>query len=182
MKKKATKKLGRPAGKKGKPRGRPKGSTKRTPELVALAASTDFQDQIKSVLMHVLELFKASLIDAFRQYVESKLRASQPASVEAFMEGFKHTVAIHGVTKETLLGALSESELELLANNQAQVAVEQVTPVEAGIEEAVPLAPVVEEALAEAAAEVQAAPVAQPEPKKEKTNTSVFDALDMIEL
>ena len=92
--------------------------------------AVSFEDQIKSALSHILELFKASLIDAFRQYIESKIFSGQPASVEEFKSKLKHSVAVHGIADEVLLEALDEVELEYL-NNQVGNKVLQLAPTSA---------------------------------------------------
>jgi len=133
--------------------------------LKAKGGST-YEDIIKPVLSQILLVFEAALLDAFRQYVESKMRASQVASVPEFMAGFKYTVAAHSISEEKLLGSLDEYELEYVKNADKKPA---------------PKAPVVK------VVPVPQAPAAEPstlEPQKvaepDKKNTSVFDSLDLI--
>lgn len=142
----------------------------------------DFQTQIKAVLSHILELLKASLKDAFIQYINSKLNASQVPSVDEFMEGFKHTVAVQGVTKDMLLSSLNDVELELLTNAQAKKVINS--------EQEVPSIKETSEVLVElqkehgALEERKAAIVTYTEPvvqeTKVKTSVSVFDSLDSL--
>lgn len=123
-------------------------------EYPVLKASP-FEEQIKSVLSHILELFKASLIDAFKQYVKSRIAGSLPASVEEFVNQFKHTTQVHGIADETLLASLDEVELEYLSTSTQVVQPKQ----------------------AEFIAKNNPVPAV---PEKKKEATSVFDALDII--
>jgi len=162
---------------KGK-RGRPKGAVK-----AVKVQAVPFQEQIKEVLFHVLELFKASLLDAFRQYLESRIRASQPASVEEFTDKFKHTMSLHGLSKETLLGALNPVELEYLEENikrsqqlrdklQTMETQPVAQPVAQPVQEAISPAP-------QAATQQVELKLVQKEESKQEA-ISVFDALDMV--
>lgn len=133
------------------------------PKAAKLKASGDsFQDQVKAVLSHLLELFKASLLDAFRQYVCSTTMAGHTASVEDFMEIHENTVKAHNISKETLLKALSEVELEAMARGAGKAAIKGIEPDKTQVAKAVQASGVV------------STPV--------KESKSVFDSLDSIEL
>lgn len=111
----------------------------------------------------IFKVFEASLLDAFRQYVDNRLKASQVASLEEFMNGFKYTINAQGISKEKLLGVLDEYELEYVKNtNKVKAA-----STEAPVAQIVPVPP-------------PAAPTPVPEDKKETNSVSVFDSLDLI--
>lgn len=125
----------------------------------ALKAS-NFEDQVKSVLSHLLDLFKASLIDAFRQYVESRIKSGTHASMDDFNRHFQHTIAAHGIQEETLLASLDDVELEYLNRISS-------TPVESfEIGKPLPVA--------------KATHVEAPKAKEETPTKGVFDSLDLI--
>lgn len=126
--------------------------------------ASPFEEQIRSVLSHILELLKASLIDAFKQYVNSRIAGSLPASVEEFINQFKHTTKVHGIADEVLLQSLDEVELEYLS---ASTKVKTVQPdAQVSLPQPVAKAPA-------QTAPAQTAPV-------EKKAVSVFDALDIL--
>lgn len=88
-----------------KKRGRPK----KDPTLnIEFTAPDVFQDQVKTVLGHLLKVLEASLLDMFKQYVENMMKTGNPASAEHFLTQFKHSAAVHGISKEKLLMALED--------------------------------------------------------------------------
>lgn len=187
------------AAKRGRPakavvaRGRPKGSGLKAAKPLK---AESFKVQVQAVLSHILELFKASLIDAFRQYIEAKMWSSQPASIEEFTSKFKHTVAVHGVSEETLLNSLGEIELEYLSNGPVEkrttapvvAPTEQVNkvPKAKATKKGVPVEVVKEESsLKEACGKddffgEHLIPTESEVVKEENGKVSVFDSLDII--
>lgn len=130
MKKKAKKVVKAVTGKK---RGRKPGSKNKPKELVTKGISDsipadikeDGIELVKKILNHILELFKASVFDAFKQYVESRINGSLPASIEEFINKFKHSYKLHGITDHQLLSVLDEYEREYVLNSTAASPLQQ---------------------------------------------------------
>lgn len=137
------------------------------------AIPEDFKDQIKTVLAHLLTLFKASLLDAFKQYVEEMIRREQPASAEEFMLNFKNSTIAHGVTAVELIDSLDDDYAkEYVKGSKDAVKPPYKLPVTAPPREL-------------AVAPVKSPPGAAPAPKLEQApadnnNKSVFDSLDIL--
>ncbi len=135
----------------------------KTPKVSKLEAS--YASLLKPILAQLIVMFEASLLDAFKQYVESRMASSKVASAAEFMAGFKHTIAANNITEERLLSTLDDYELEYLKNAdkvKAPIAVASSKP--APVVKVVPVPKEPE--------------VVKEEPKKNAT--SVFDSLDLI--
>lgn len=160
--------------------------TKKVLKKISSAIETDlsavsFQQEARAFFALVLRALKSALYDAFRQYVEYKLKSSQTASVEDFMDKNRDQIALHGITKDDLVNSLNPAELDFLIQSQASKVV-TFTPKET-IKEVVdnvvgipdPHAPTVKaEKVSEGTYDLK--PVAEKKP----ANVSVFDSLDII--
>lgn len=175
-KKKVVKKATKVVTRKGRKPGSKNKVTAAQPVVATLAPETT--DKILSVLSHVLDLFKASLYDAFKQYVERKINASLPASLDEFIGAFRHSYKLHGIADHQLLSVLDDYEREYVLNSfstaKEQVAKNVSAIIDAGVEEAFKTPA----AKAEPVKIVPPAPAEPVEAKKE--DVSVFDALDLL--
>lgn len=70
--------------------------------------------QNMKVLDHILELFKAQMYDAFRQFVAGAIGAGLTPSLNGFISLFKASLTLHGISPEQLVSALDKTEQDIV--------------------------------------------------------------------
>lgn len=79
-----------------------------------LASADTIQDKILIALDRLLEVTKAQLYDAFKQYLEHRMISGLPATLEEFIALFTNSYAIHGITDTELFNSVDDHAKEYL--------------------------------------------------------------------
>lgn len=86
-------------------------------KVKAQESVTGFKDAILTALSHMLDIAKAQVFDAFRGYIESRIRAEKPAALEDFSAAMSHTLKVTGLTDEDLVTALAPDQRDYLLSS-----------------------------------------------------------------
>jgi len=121
MKKKKTVKRVVKKSAKAKPVRKAKAATESAPSTATPVNEKDFArhamqlgQQNITVLNHILELLKAQVFDAFRQFTAGAIHAGVPPRINSFILLFKASITLHGITPEQLVAALDPVAQEIV--------------------------------------------------------------------
>lgn len=93
--------------------------------------TAQFQKQTMVVFSHLLSVLKAMLIDSFRQWVMHKIENDLPLIIDEFLEKFRESAVLHGITKKDLEDKLEPYQVDY-ANAGKEVESESL-PVDDGL-------------------------------------------------